>query len=134
MDNTIFNAQLAPIHSHPPSIKTALSPMEKIWHIVAMIPEGNVSSYGKVADYAGLPGRARFVSKALKMAPSHLSLPWHRVINSQGKISFPMNTPPFREQVQLLTIEGILITKGKIKLTQFEWKPDMATLVLSIPF
>ncbi|MCL1125489.1 MGMT family protein [Shewanella surugensis] len=108
--------------------------MEKIWHIVAMIPEGNVSSYGKVADYAGLPGRARYVSKALKLAPKNLRLPWHRVINSQGKISFPINTPAFREQMQWLTMEGIIVTKGRIKLTQFEWRPDMATLVLSIPF
>ncbi|WP_299494589.1 MGMT family protein [uncultured Shewanella sp.] len=108
--------------------------MEKIWHIVAMIPQGQISSYGKVADYAGLPGRARFVSTALKKAPSHLSLPWHRVLNSQGKIAFPKHSPAFRDQMQRLTLEGIQVENGRIKLTQFEWKPDIATLVLSIPF
>ncbi|BAJ02349.1 hypothetical protein SVI_2378 [Shewanella violacea DSS12] len=51
--------------------ETAKSPMEKIWFIVAMVPKGRVSSYGKLADLAGLPGRARYVSKALKMAPEH---------------------------------------------------------------
>ncbi|MGS0725371.1 MGMT family protein, partial [Shewanella sp. 0m-11] len=54
--------------------------MTQIWHIVSMIPEGKVCSYGKVADLAGLPGRARYVSKALKLAPDELNLPWHRVI------------------------------------------------------
>ncbi len=85
----------------------APSPMARIWHVVGLIPTGQVSSYGKIADLAGLPGRARYVSRALKSAPSHLNLPWYRVINSQGKISFTENTVNFIEQVQLLRSEGI---------------------------
>lgn len=111
-----------------------LSPMAKIWHIVAMIPPGKVSSYGKVADFAGLPGRARYVSKALKSAPEHLSLPWHRVLNSQGKISFEKHSVSFQEQMELLRIEGVTVNCGKVDLSEFEWQPDMATLVMSIPF
>jgi len=111
-----------------------LSPMAKIWHVVAMIPPGKVSSYGKVADFAGLPGRARYVSKALKSAPEHLSLPWHRVLNSQGKISFEKHSVPFQEQMELLRIEGVTVNCGKVDLSEFEWQPDMATLVMSIPF
>lgn len=115
-------------------IQYKLSPMAKIWHIVAMIPPGKVSSYGKVADFAGLPGRARYVSKALKSAPEHLSLPWHRVLNSQGKISFEKHSVPFQEQMELLRIEGVTVNCGKVDLSEFEWQPDMATLVMSIPF
>jgi len=114
--------------------QSKLSPMAKIWHIVAMIPPGKVSSYGKVADFAGLPGRARYVSKALKSAPEHLSLPWHRVLNSQGKISFEKHSVPFQEQMELLRIEGVTVNCGKVDLSEFEWQPDMATLVMSIPF
>ncbi|EGM69828.1 MGMT family protein [Shewanella sp. HN-41] len=111
-----------------------LSPMAKIWHIVAMIPQGRISSYGKVADLAGLPGRARYVSKALKSAPEHLSLPWHRVLNSQGQISFEKNSAAFQEQMELLRIEGVVVNRGKVKLSEFEWRPDMATLVMAMPF
>jgi methylated-DNA-protein-cysteine methyltransferase-like protein len=111
-----------------------LSPMAKIWHIVAMIPQGKVSSYGKVADYAGLPGRARYVSKALKSAPAHLSLPWHRVLNSQGKISFETHSTSFQEQIELLRIEGVKVNRGKISLSEYEWRPDMVTLVMAMPF
>lgn len=114
--------------------QSKLSPMAKIWHIVAMIPPGKVSSYGKVADFAGLPGRARYVSKALKSAPEHLSLPWHRVLNSQGKISFEKHSVSFQEQMELLRIEGVTVNCGKVDLSEFEWQPDMATLVMSIPF
>ncbi|WP_232775096.1 MULTISPECIES: MGMT family protein [unclassified Shewanella] len=110
------------------------SPMTQIWHIVSMIPAGNVSSYGKIADLAGLPGRARYVSKALKAAPETLALPWHRVINSQGKISFAEHTQPFRDQMELLRSEGVIVNRGRVKLSDHEWRPDMATLVLSIPF
>ncbi|MCU8028603.1 MGMT family protein [Shewanella sp. SM73] len=111
-----------------------LSPMAKIWHIVAMIPQGKVSSYGKIADYAGLPRRARYVSKALKAAPEHLSLPWHRVLNSQGKISFEKNSTFFQEQMELLRIEGITVNCGKISLSEYEWRPDLVTLVMAMPF
>lgn len=113
---------------------TALSSMAKIWHIVAMIPAGKVSSYGKVADFAGLPGRARYVSKALKSAPEDLSLPWHRVLNSQGKISFDAYSAPFQQQMELLRLEDVTVNCGKVNLSEFEWRPDMATLVMSIPY
>ncbi|MGS0674586.1 MGMT family protein [Shewanella sp. 0m-4] len=108
--------------------------MTQIWHIVSMIPEGKVCSYGKVADLAGLPGRARYVSKALKLAPDELNLPWHRVINSQGKISFAEHSSPFIEQMQRLRSEDIIVNRGKVKLSEYEWQPDIATLVLSLPF
>ncbi|GIU04904.1 cysteine methyltransferase [Shewanella morhuae] len=116
-------------------VKTVtLSPMAKIWHIVAMIPQGNVSSYGKIADYAGLPGRARYVSKALKSAPEHLSLPWHRVLNSQGKISFEKNSHAFQQQMELLRMDGVIVNCGKISLSEYEWRPDLVTLVMAMPF
>ncbi len=114
--------------------QTQLSPMAKIWHVIALIPEGKVSSYGKIADLAGLPGRARYVSRALKMAPDTLALPWHRVINSQGKIAFPETSPHFIEQMQRLRSEAIEVNRGRVKLSKYEWQPDLATLVFALPF
>lgn len=116
------------------NISEAISPMSKIWTIVNMIPEGKVASYGKIADYAGLPGRARYVSRALKQAPNSLNLPWQRVINSQGKISFKPDSHDFRRQQELLRLEGIEVNRGKINLSEYEWRPDLATLVMSMPF
>ncbi|MCE9678804.1 MGMT family protein [Shewanella sp. AS1] len=108
--------------------------MARIWHVVALIPKGKVISYGKIADLAGLPGRARYVSRALKLAPANMPLPWHRVINSQGKISFAKNTPAFIEQLQLLRSEDIQVNHGRVKLCEHEWRPDLATLVFELPF
>ncbi|WP_349356751.1 MGMT family protein [Shewanella jiangmenensis] len=111
----------------------SLSP-QRIWQIVTLIPAGKVLSYGKVADLAGLPGRARYVSRALKLAPDSLNLPWHRVINSQGKISFAVNTPAFREQQELLRLDGVQVNQGKIALSEYEWQPCLATLMLQLSF
>lgn len=107
-------------HTEEETKATHLSSTEKIWFVVAMIPKGNVCTYGKVADLAGLPRQARFVSRALKIAPKTMALPWHRVINSQGKISFKPNTNNFREQIERLRVEGVEINEGKMKLAKFE--------------
>jgi methylated-DNA-protein-cysteine methyltransferase-like protein len=113
---------------------TTLCAIERIWFIVNLIPKGYVLPYGVVADFAGLPGRARYVSRALKLAPQSLDLPWHRIINSQGKISFAKSTAPFQIQQQLLRLEAIEVNAGKISLSQYQWKPDIATLVMTLPF
>ncbi|QYJ99874.1 MGMT family protein [Shewanella psychrotolerans] len=115
-------------------IQGSVSPIQRIWQVVALIPRGTVSSYGKIADLAGLPGRARYVSRALKLAPDELNLPWHRVINSQGKIAFPETSAAFIEQMQLLRNENIEVNRGKIKLSNYEWRPDLATLMFELSF
>lgn len=91
-------------------------------------------TYGKVADLAGLPGRARYVSKALKEAPETLQLPWYRVLNSQGKISFDKFSQLFQHQQECLRAEGVMVNSGKLNLSEYQWRPDLATLVMSLPF
>lgn len=111
-----------------------LSPKARIWQIVNMIPSGQVCSYGKVADLAGLPGRARYVSRALKEAPAAMALPWHRVINSQGKIALPKDSDSYREQMELLRMEGVTVNQGKISMSKYGWQPDLMTLLMALPF
>ncbi|MCL1038180.1 MGMT family protein [Shewanella submarina] len=111
-----------------------LSPKARIWQVVGMIPQGQVCSYGKVADLAGLPGRARYVSRALKEAPQQLTLPWHRVVNSQGKVSLPKDSEPYREQMSRLRTEGVVVNQGKIDLSKYGWQPDLMTLLMALPF
>ncbi|KXS50762.1 MAG: methylated-DNA-protein-cysteine methyltransferase related protein, partial [Marinobacter sp. T13-3] len=65
---------------------------QKIWQVVAAIPEGKVASYGQIAAMAGLGRQARFVGRALGRLPAGHSIPWHRVIRSNGQIAFPEGT------------------------------------------
>ncbi|WP_394201894.1 MGMT family protein [Shewanella waksmanii] len=115
---------------HKPSFSNA----ERIWQVVALIPPGKISSYGVIADLAGLPGRARYVSRALKLANDELNLPWHRVLNSQGRIAFDKQTEAFAEQMMLLRLEGVDVKNGRVDKTQYMWQPDMATLVMQLSF
>lgn len=117
-------------HYHDPKWQAK----DKIAFVVKLIPEGKVLPYGKVADLAGLPGRARYVSRALKLAPLTANLPWHRVVNAAGRISFPKNTLLFQQQTELLRLENIEVNNGKIPLSKHLWQPDLVTLVMTLPF
>jgi len=88
--------------------------LQAIWHVVCAIPRGQVSTYGAVARAAGLPGRARQAGFALKVAPSALHLPWHRVVGAGGRIAFPSTSREFREQARRLRAEGVTVRDGRV--------------------
>ena len=72
---------------------------------------------------AGYPGYARHVGKALSHLPEGSTLPWHRVVNSQGKISLKGNDL-LRQKTKLVD-EGVEVSGlGKISLKQYLWHPE----------
>lgn len=89
---------------------------QAVWTVVAGIPLGQVMTYAQVADRAGLGRAARMVSSALRKAPTKMHLPWQRVINSQGKISFPTDSAEYLRQYELLCSEGVVFIKGRVNL------------------
>ena len=95
---------------------------QNVWKVVSEIPSGHVLTYGEVARLSGMPTAARRVSQALRRAPSGLKLPWHRVINSQGKISFPEDSSGFKEQKDRLEHEGVVFLNGKVDLHHFGYR------------
>jgi len=110
----------------------------KIWKTVLAIPYGKVACYGQIADLAGLPGKARLVGKALGKVPDNgfqgVTVPWYRVINSQGKISFPAENPYFAKQRDLLQDEQVVVIGHRVKLKDFQWQPDLAELLFKLDF
>ncbi len=80
------------------------------------IPPGKVITYGQLAALAGLPGAARLAGTVLCGLPEQTELPWHRVINAQGKISLPENSSGYQEQKKRLEAEGVIFTNNKINL------------------
>ncbi len=77
---------------------------QRVWQIVAAIPEGYVTTYGDVAKLAGSPRAARQVGGVLKRLPEGSTLPWHRVVNRHGTIS--LTGPDLQRQRQALLAEG----------------------------
>jgi methylated-DNA-protein-cysteine methyltransferase-like protein len=96
---------------------------QKIYNVIAKIPLGKVATYGQVADLAGMKGHARLVGYALHHLPHNSLLPWHRVINSSGKISYAISRYAYDNlQRRLLEAEGILFDQeGQIDLNRFRW-------------
>ena len=100
-----------------------------VWKVVSEIPAGHVLTYGEVSRLAGLPRAARRVSQALRRAPRQMELPWHRVINAQGKISFPENSSGWKRQKDRLEDEGVTFLNGKVNLEQFGYRGAVDRLV-----
>jgi methylated-DNA-protein-cysteine methyltransferase-like protein len=98
---------------------------ERIYEVIRQIPRGRVATYGQIAATVGLPCNARTVGYALAALGRRLGeppVPWHRVINAQGRVS----TGP--RQQRLLEGEGVLFDEsGRTELKRFGWEgPDLA--------
>lgn len=96
---------------------------QQLWTLIGAIPPGQVATYGQLAELAGLRGRARWVGQVLKQLPEGSKLPWHRVINASGQISFPYASEAYQRQRSLLETEGICFQGQKISLKRYRWQP-----------
>lgn len=94
---------------------------QRVFHVIAAIPAGKVTTYGEVARLAGSPRAARQVGGVLKRLPAGSALPWHRVINRHGAIS--LRGEDYQRQRQALIAEGIEFdAAGRISLRRFSWR------------
>jgi methylated-DNA-protein-cysteine methyltransferase-like protein len=105
-----------------------------IFKVVNLIPKSKVASYGQVADLAGLPGRARLVGKALGHVPESMRVNWHRVLRSNGQIAFAKGSELAQLQIGKLQEENIAVLNHRVKLKEFQWQPDMLTLLQDLEF
>lgn len=95
----------------------------RIHAVVRRIPRGRVATYGQIARIARIGAQPRLVGYALAALPEDSKLPWHRVVNAQGRVS-PRATPGWdRLQRALLEREGVAFdAKGRIDLEKRRWK------------
>ena len=106
----------------------------KIWRTVQLIPLGRVASYGQIADLAGLPGRARLVGKSLGYVPKDMQVPWYRVLRSNGQIAFPKGSEQSQQQTGLLQQEDVAVFNNRVKLSLFQWQPDLADMLWKLQY
>ena len=97
-------------HGAQPSSST-----DRILAAVRAIAPGQVAGYGDVARRAGLPGRARLAARVLS-GNEDPSLPWHRVLRSDGRIAFPEGSEGYLEQSRRLRAEGVSIVNGRVRM------------------
>jgi methylated-DNA-protein-cysteine methyltransferase-like protein len=95
---------------------------QRIYAVVRRIPRGKVATYGQVATLAGLTNAARQVGYALHGLRASTALPWHRVINSAGRISLSAEVGGIEQRFRLLK-EGVLVDEaGRIPLARYQWR------------
>src|SRR6266571_6515658 len=118
------------LSSHRRTSKAASGVFRTIWAVVARVPRGQVATYGQIARMAGLPGGARTVGWAMRALPDGLAIggrrvPWHRVINAQGRISprggAGMVDETARQAARLRRERVAVSPGGAIDLTLYLW-------------
>ena len=100
---------------------------EQVCNLVRQVPNGKVATYGQIAQIIPPPigvelreykvFSPRWVGEAMATSPE--DVPWHRVINSLGKIS---ERPGANRQRQLLEAEGVVFVKDKVDLKMYMWR------------
>jgi methylated-DNA-protein-cysteine methyltransferase-like protein len=101
-------------------VSQATTPEELIIAAVRRIPRGRVSTYGAIANAAGLPRRARLVGTVLKHT-SAKDLPWFRVINASGRISLPAGSDAYQRQKRKLEAEGVIFRGDRVDMNRYGW-------------
>jgi methylated-DNA-protein-cysteine methyltransferase related protein len=98
-----------------------------IYDVVRKIPVGKVLTYGQVAELAGLYGKARLAGYALFRVELESEIPWQRVVNAKGEISYSeARCGGDYLQKTLLEQEGIEFKANNcIDLKKYRWQPPL---------
>lgn len=78
----------------------------RIYAVVRLIPPGRVATYGQIAGIVGAC-TPRMVGYAMAAVREADAVPWHRVINAQGKVSPRADGGGAVEQQLRLEEEGV---------------------------
>lgn len=97
--------------------------VEAICAVIRRIPFGWVATYGQVAAMAGLPRRARLVGRVLQDLDPVIKIPWHRVVNAKGEVSFSLSRNGGDAlQRRLLEKEGLRFDdRNRLDLDRCRW-------------
>jgi methylated-DNA-protein-cysteine methyltransferase-like protein len=86
---------------------------QRIVEVIRALREGEVVTYGDIAEDAGYPKQSRLVGHIL--ATTDEDVPWWRVVNSVGRL-VPGHE---REQSAQLRSEGVRVSDGRVRTARF---------------
>ncbi len=81
----------------------------RIIDVLMTLQEGEVTTYGDIAEVAGYPKNSRLVGRIL--ATTEVEVPWWRVVNAAGRL-VPGHE---REQTRLLREEDVIVRNGHVR-------------------
>lgn len=101
---------------------------EKVYHLMAQVPYGKVTTYGDIAGLAGHANASRIVGGVAHYGPSEL--PWHRLVNRFGGLAAGFHGGREAQQ-QLLEVEGVTCTDFVVdNFKEKRWGIDPRTVRL----
>lgn len=101
---------------------------ERVYALVAQIPEGRVMTYGQIAAFCGASWAAWEVGQIAHNGPS--GLPWHRVVNKQGGLAAGWPGGGKVAHAQRLLAEGVDVsTTYTVDVNRLLWNPKQTNLL-----
>jgi methylated-DNA-protein-cysteine methyltransferase-like protein len=99
--------------------------VEAVYRIVAQIPRGRVTTYGRIARTLGRARSARMVGWALNATPPERQLPCQRVVNRNGELTGGWHWGHPAVMRDLLLAEGVPFkAEFTVDLERCVWEPD----------
>lgn len=96
---------------------------DKVYELMAQVPEGHVTTYGDIAGLSGHAHASRIVGGIAHYGPTEL--PWHRLVNRFGGLARAFPGGPEVQQ-QLLEAEGIHCTDLIVdNFKELRWQPKI---------
>ncbi|MFA5025969.1 MAG: MGMT family protein [Candidatus Shapirobacteria bacterium] len=91
---------------------------QNVWKLAKKIPSGRITTYGYLAAAAGgHPMMAQMITHILSKAPEIESIPFHRIVYSDGRVWLDQKYK--NERLKLFKKEGIKLDKNN-RIVDFE--------------
>ena len=101
---------------------------QRVYQLVAQIPEGKVMTYGQIAAIAGAAWAAWEVGQLAHFGPT--DLPWQRVVNKQGGLARGYVPGGLDGHKAALEADGVAVDEDyKVNVNQLLWNPNQSQLL-----
>jgi methylated-DNA-protein-cysteine methyltransferase related protein len=96
--------------------------LEKLWSLVAEIPAGRCTTYGRLGRALDPPVSGLLVGRWMAQSPP--GVPWWRVVARDGRIAIARRGPEWgAEQRDRLAAEGVPFDGERVALDRVFWEP-----------
>lgn len=101
---------------------------QRVYDLVAQIPEGRVMTYGQIAALCGAAWAAWEVGQIAHTGPTHL--PWQRVVNKQGGLGRGYVPGGLDGHKAALEADGIVVSDDyRVDVGALLWNPQQTQLL-----
>ena len=92
---------------------------KEVYELLLEIPDGKVTTYGRIGELLGKRHYARMVGNVLHANPDGDKYPCYKVVNSKGRLSDNYAFGGLEAQKKRLEAEGIEVTDYKVDLKKY---------------